>query len=234
MKRRIISHLASLILVVAFFTANGCTKTDTGIKVDPPGTRTYLALGDSYTIGESVAESDRFPAQTVALLKNKGITVGTPEYIARTGWTTIDLQNAIKAGAKRSAYDIVTLLIGVNDQYQGMDTAGYRTRFSQLLETAVSLAGEQATHVFVLSIPDYSVTPFGGGSKKIQAEVDAFNRINRQVTAAREITYVDITPVSRQAGSDQSFTANDGLHPSAKQYAQWAQLLSISIETVLK
>ncbi len=234
MKYRLLAHTALLMLTASFFTANSCTKVDPILTVDPPGARSYLALGDSYTIGESVGASDRFPAQTVSLLKAKGIEVGAAEYIAKTGWTTLDLQRAIKARTQKTIYDIVTLLIGVNDQYQGLDTAGYRTHFSELLETAISFAGGQISHVFVLSIPDYSVTPFGGGSKKIKAEIDAFNRINQQVTGARKVAYVDITPVSRKAETDPAFTANDGLHPSAKQYSQWALLLAEAAAHVLQ
>jgi lysophospholipase L1-like esterase len=157
-----------------------------------------------------------------------------PRYIARTGWTTADLQNAITGTRLQPPYDLVTLLIGVNDQFQGMDTAGYRSRFTQLLQKAIELAGAKISHVFVLSIPDYGVTPFGGGSAKISKEINEFNAINKAVTAAFKITYIDITPISRQAGTDQSLTAGDGLHPSAKQYQQWAMKLSLEMLGVIR
>ena len=139
----------------------------------------FLALGDSYTIGESVSSSERFPAQTADLLKTMGIRMGTPQYIAQTGWTSQDLQDAIKRSSLLTEYKVVSLLIGVNDQYQGLDTGAYRRRFSQLLEQALQLTGNRTKNVFVLSIPDYGVTPFGGGSKRISKEIDDFNAINK-------------------------------------------------------
>ena len=223
MKSLSILPLALLVQLTAFFTASGCTREmAVTITTIDSTTKSYLALGDSYTIGESVASGDRFPAQTVALLKSHGVLVADPQYIARTGWTTEDLQNAINQSTLKTKYDIVTLLIGVNDQYQGLDTGSYRTRFTQLLQKAIQLAGNQTYRVFVLSIPDYGVTPFGGGSAKISKEIDAFNAINKQVTLAYHITYIDITPISREVPNDASLTANDGLHPSGKQYKQWA------------
>ena len=226
MKSLSILPLALLVQLTAFFTASGCTREmAVTITTIDSTTKSYLALGDSYTIGESVASGDRFPAQTVALLKSHGVSVADPQYIARTGWTTEDLQNAINQSTLKTKYDIVTLLIGVNDQYQGLDTGSYRTRFTQLLQKAIQLAGNQTYRVFVLSIPDYGVTPFGGGSAKISKEIDAFNAINKQVTLAYHITYIDITPISREVPNDASLTANDGLHPSGKQYKQWAMKL---------
>lgn len=193
-----------------------------------------LALGDSYTIGESLGSQDRFPAQTTVLRKTMGIRAGPPQYIAQTGWTGSDLQNAISRSGPLSGYDIVSLLIGVNDQYRGLDTAGYRKRFTQLLQTAIQLAGNKTSHVFVLSIPDYGVTPLGGGLAKIGKEIDDFNAINRQITKATHITYIDIRHTSRLAANDQSLTASDGLHPSAKQYGLWEQKLAIPVHAVLK
>jgi lysophospholipase L1-like esterase len=210
----------------------GCTKA-LNVQTNPlPFTdtaRSFLALGDSYTIGESVGSAERFPAQTLGLLKTRGIAVKEPLYIARTGWTTADLENAIASTNFAPLYDIVTLLIGVNDQYQGMDTAGYRTRFTQLLQKAIELAGNKSNHVFVLSIPDYGATPFGGGSARISKEIDDFNGISKQVTLAYKITYVDITSISKMAATDPSYTAADGLHPSAKQYREWALKLNATI-----
>jgi lysophospholipase L1-like esterase len=196
--------------------------------------RSWLALGDSYTIGESVGTVDRYPAQTAALLKSAGMPIAEPQYIARTGWTTTNLQEAIGAASLKPKYDIVSLLIGVNDQYRGLDTGGYRLRFTQLLQTAISSAGNDLKHVFVLSIPDYGVTPFGGGSARISQEIDAFNSINKEVSLTYKVNYIDITPISREAHSDQSLTADDKLHPSAKQYQRWAGLLAIGIKQVFQ
>ena len=227
-----------IVLLVQFFSlfaASGCTKQEIPIKaVADTLTKTYLALGDSYTIGESVTASERFPAQTTALLKSHGISVNDPQYIARTGWTTLDLQDAINKTTLKPTYDLVSLLIGVNDQYQGLDTAGYRVHFTQLLQKAIQLTGDQKTHVFVLSIPDYSVTPFGGGSARIKNEIDVFNSINKQITLAFHISYIDITPASREAANDLTLTANDGLHPSGKQYQRWSEKLEAVMLPVLR
>jgi lysophospholipase L1-like esterase len=225
----------SLITLAFFFSASACTKQETltGPTTDSLS-RSFLALGDSYTIGESVSSQERFPAQTVAILRSQGINVAEPQYIAHTGWTTADLQNAIHQTNLKASYDIVTLLIGVNDQYQGMDTAGYRTRFTQLLQKAIQLSGNKIPHIFVVSIPDYGVTPFGGGSAKTSKEIAEFNAINQQITLAYHVAYVDITPISKQAATEQSLTAGDGLHPSGKQYQLWAMKLATAMTPVLK
>ena len=199
--------------------------------------KTFLALGDSYTIGQSVQITERFPAQTAALLKVQGLNIKDPEYIATSGWTTLNLQNAIAVNNPKGPYDIVTLLIGVNDQYQtGGDTTGYRERFTNLLRKAIELAGGNKLHVFVLSIPDYSVTPFASGNNTalISMQIDTFNFINEQVTLEFGVDYTNITPSTRLALSDPSLIATDGLHPSAKEYAVWAALLSPKIKAVLK
>ena len=164
----------------------GCTKQNeampayTPITPTPPSNITrnysYLALGDSYTIGQSVTEKERFPYFVSELLRQRGFVITNLEYIAQTGWSTIALQNAIANAEPLEDFDIVSLLIGVNDQYQGFDTAGYRVRFTQLLTKAISLAKNNAEHVFVLSIPDYSATPFVSEPEKerVRKEIDAF------------------------------------------------------------
>ena len=215
-------------------TTDTMQHTGTGDSLPATGPITFLALGDSYTIGQNVQEQERFPAQTAAQLQKDYFSVANLQYIATTGWTTIDLQAAIAQQNPSGPFSVVTLLIGVNDQYQHMDTAGYRVRFAQLLQTAITLAGNRVARVFVLSIPDYSVTPFGGGSTRIKQEIDAFNAINKQITLAAGVAYVNITDISRQAATDQSLTADDGLHPSGKQYALWAKVLAPVIEKALK
>lgn len=187
----------------------------------------FMALGDSYTIGQSETAEARFPAQTVALLRARGMMVKDPVYIARTGWTTADLQDAIARYQPSLPYDIVTLLIGVNDQYQHLDTGGYRTRFTQLLRKAIEWAGNKKERVYVLSIPDYGVTPFGGHSARIGREIDDFNRINKEITMAHGVSYIDITPISREP--DAALITSDSLHPSAKQYRRWAEKLAAAI-----
>lgn len=200
-----------------------------------PATKTWLALGDSYTIGQSVPVQDRFPHQTVARLQTLGINIGTPDYIAVTGWTTNSLKNAIQA-QNPQPHDVVSLLIGVNDQYQTHDTTGYRQRFTDLLTKAILLAKGNKNRVFVLSIPDYSVTPFGMyyDTARIRMEIDWFNAINKEVTELFQCPYLDITPISREALNDPSLIANDGLHPSGVMYYRWATELLPMMYAVLK
>ncbi|HYJ64452.1 MAG TPA: SGNH/GDSL hydrolase family protein [Parafilimonas sp.] len=197
---------------------------------------TWLALGDSYTIGESVKEEERFPAQTISILKSKNISFKTPEYIATTGWTTLNLLNAIAQQNPRGTYDVVSLLIGVNDQYQHFDTDSYRIHFRQCLQKAILLAGNKTDHVFVVSIPDYSVTPFAqnGDTAQIRKELEEFNAINKEITLSYNISYTDITPLTREAKADSSLIAGDGLHPSGKEYEKWAKMFAPEIEKVLK
>ena len=197
---------------------------------------TWLALGDSYTIGQSVSATDRFPAQTAQLLAGENLQTNSLLYIATTGWTTSNLLSAIASQNPTPNYDIVTLLIGVNDQYQGVDTATYRTRFIQCLQKALQLAANRTARVFVLSIPDYSATPFVPASDKarVSMEIDLFNAINKQLTLQNNIAYIDITPSTRLAAIDPSLIANDGLHPSGKEYAVWSQLLAPLIKNALQ
>jgi lysophospholipase L1-like esterase len=215
------------------------TNIDTTINKDTSSNTenfTWLALGDSYTIGQSVNEDERFPAQTISLLKNDSVFIKQPQYIATTGWTTLNLLDAIATQQPHGPFDVVTLLIGVNDQYQHFDTAGYGVHFNQCLLNAIALAGNKKDHVFVLSIPDYSVTPFAQNSDtaQISKEIDEFNAINKSITASFGISYTDITPLTRKMKNNASLTAYDGLHPSGKEYAQWAALLAPEIEKILK
>jgi lysophospholipase L1-like esterase len=200
--------------------------------------KTYLALGDSYTIGESVLENDRYPVQTIKLLNNPKFRFSEPEIIATTGWTTADLQNAISNyHFKNSAYDIVTLLIGVNNQYQGKSQSEYKEQFTALLQKSIQLAGGKASHVVVISIPDYSVTPFASGRNdkdKIVAEIDSFNAINKQVSQTYGTDYLYITDETRKAATDKTLITSDGLHYSGKEYAIWADKLSTIIQFSLK
>lgn len=206
------------------------------LPVTDTAEKTWLALGDSYTIGAIVNPDQRFPAQTTALLRGYGFNMKDPEYIATSGWTTLNLQFAIADRNPTGPYDIVSLLIGVNDQYQTSgDTTGYRQRFTALLQKAIQLAGNDVSHVFVLSIPDYSVTPFAATSDTaaIRQELEWFNAINRQVAVSLKADYTDITPSTREAKTDYSLIAGDGLHPSGKEYAKWANMLAPKIKAVL-
>ena len=208
--------------------------SDTTSSRDTASGKTFLALGDSYTIGQSVDSSQRFPAQTAALLLKQNIRFAPIRYIATTGWTTLNLMDAINLQQPKAPFDAVSLLIGVNDQYQTHDTTAYRSRFTGLLNTAISLVGNKKSRVFVLSIPDYGVTPFGNHDKSISEQIDEFNAINKDVTASYGISYIDVTTISRNDAGDASMIAGDGLHPSGKQYAQWAQALDSAMLKVLK
>ena len=192
------------------------------------GKITYLALGDSYTIGESVAATDRFPAQLVKMLQRENINVQSPDIVAVTGWTTTNLLNALQNEQLNHNYTFVTLLIGVNNQYQGRTLEEYKAQFTQLLKLTISYADNIKNHVFVLSIPDYSVTPFAlwSDTLEIAREIDQFNEANKNISLDAGVHYVDITPISREAKNDPTLIAGDGLHPSASQYFKWIQLLA--------
>ena len=191
-------------------------------------TARYLALGDSYTIGEGIAPEDRWPVRLADALRSEGIAIDAPRIVATTGWTTDELDAAIDAAALRPPFDLVSLLIGVNDQYRGRDVATYAPAFEALLQRAIGFAGGDATRVFVLAIPDWGVTPFGAHSGRdtaaIARELDAYNAAAASICAARSVAFVDIAPVSRARGGDAEMLADDGLHPSAALHAAWAQL----------
>jgi lysophospholipase L1-like esterase len=197
----------------------------------------YLALGDSYTIGERVDTSERWPVQLGKALEKEFPAVVEIEIIATTGWTTRDLISGIEKEEPKGPYDIVTLLIGVNNQYQNRDTSEYRIEFRELLNSAIDLAGGEDSRVIVVSIPDYGVTPFASGSdtEKIAEEIDHFNIINLEETGKTGAAYIDVTAVSRLAAEDLSLLADDGLHPSGKMYGEWVKLiLPITIEILNK
>jgi lysophospholipase L1-like esterase len=207
------------------------SKRDTTITKPMPDTNlTYLALGDSYTIGQSVIQNESFPYQLVNLLNSTdGFHVDAPNIIATTGWTTNQLINAISyRKTPTNHYDIVTLLIGVNDQYQGNSQTNYQTEFAQVLQTAINSARDSdKTRVFVLSIPDYGVTPFANGQDSvIGPQIDQFNAINKAISLKAGVNYLDITAISREAANDPTLIADDGLHPSPKMYALWIQQLA--------
>jgi lysophospholipase L1-like esterase len=191
-----------------------------------PNTISYLALGDSYTIGQSVDQKDSFPYQLSAKLTNYGVQ--QPTIIAQTGWTADNLIAAINSsGITANKYDIVTLLIGVNDQYQGLSQANYRVKFVQLLNTAISFAKGNKNRVFVVSIPDYGVTPFANGAgATIGPLIDQFNAINKEESDKAGVNYINITPISKQAATDKTLTAIDDLHPSGAMYALWVNAIA--------
>lgn len=193
-------------------------------QINTTSVHTYLALGDSYTIGESVAEEDRFPIQLVRRLNEVGYSISNPKIIAKTGWTTDELMAAIvQEHIEDQTFDMVSLLIGVNNQYRGRDVEVYRREFTELVSMAVKFARNNVKNVFVVSIPDWGMTPFGKKSPKqnMSQNINLFNKVNKEVCIKMGILYIDITPDSRLADKDPDLIANDGLHPSAKMYANW-------------
>jgi len=184
----------------------------------------FLALGDSYTIGESVASSERWPMQLAARVRGDGIDLSDPIILARTGWTTEDLLAGMDQAKLSDKFDLVMLLIGVNNQFQGRSEEEYRQQFSELLKRAVGLAGGEVGQVVVLSIPDWSVMPFGRNfdAKRMSGEIDRFNAICREETVGAGAGYVDVTATSRGATTRPELIAGDGLHPSGEQYGEWA------------
>lgn len=191
------------------------------------GKQTFLALGDSYTIGEAVDVHDRWPVQLVAQLRRRGLAIDDAQIIATTGWTTDELAAAMDGASLHPPYALVSLLIGVNNQYRGRDLHEYAQQFDALLARAIHLAGDDPTRVLVLSIPDWGVTPFGHASGReiavVSAQIDAFNDTAHARASTRGAHWIDITPISREAAHDPTLTAHDGLHPSAAMYARWVE-----------
>lgn len=182
----------------------------------------FLALGDSYTIGESVSTSLRWPVQLVTALKAKGIDCFDPRIIATTGWRTDDLKNAIQAAKLTPEYNLVSLLIGVNNYYQGRSAESYAPELEELLHTAIALAGGNKKNVFVVSIPDYGYTPFGQSNQPVISQgINAFNAKNQAIAEQLGVKYIPITDISRRGLSEPDLVAGDGLHPSGKMYAEW-------------
>ena len=188
----------------------------------------YLALGDSYTIGESVTYENRWPTILFDSLKQSGYNVDTLHYIARTGWRTDNLMNSINTLKPDSNYNLVSLLIGVNNQYQGSTFSNYEKEFPELLKSAIALASGNKENVFVVSIPDYMYTPFGNSVQNpsiISNELDNYNQFAKEVCDSNNISFYNITPISREGLNAPSLVANDGLHPSGVQYKEWVTFI---------
>ncbi len=198
-------------------------------------TFTYLALGDSYTLGEAVPINENFPYQVVQRLRKDGLNFPDPRIIAKTGWTTGELQQAINETFLIPTYDIVTLLIGVNNQYKEMDINIYIKEFEALLVKAISFAGNENDRVIVLSIPDWGITPFAKGRdrNKISAEIDAYNKVNQLIAKTRQVHYINITELTREAIDNESLLTSDSLHPSGKEYGRWAEKLVVEIKEII-
>jgi lysophospholipase L1-like esterase len=196
----------------------------------------YLALGDSYTIGESVPLEKNFPHQVVALLRKEKVNIDDPAIVAKTGWTTDELQEQLSRVRLAVPFDFVTLLIGVNNQYRGRTAKEYAQQFEELLQQAIGYAGDKTNHVIVLSIPDWGVTPFAKDRNRneIAKEIDAFNAINEKISKKYKVHYINITAFTREAATDKTLVAEDGLHPSAKDYVRWANLVAELMLKIVK
>ena len=188
----------------------------------------YLALGDSYTIGEGVDEGGRWPMQLAHALREAGIAIADPRIIATTGWTTDELSAAMDAAEPLGEWEFVSLLIGVNNQYRGRAVDDYAGEFARLLQRATALANARSDRVLVLSIPDWGATAFGAASgrdlRQVADELDAYNAAARDICESQGVAFVDITGVSRERGAEPAMLADDGLHPSAAMYSAWTRL----------
>jgi lysophospholipase L1-like esterase len=215
-------------IFILMITMLSCSSTENQNSITPDNMnsnnpkRTFLALGDSYTIGESVDEKDRWSMQLIDLLKND-FNFTKHDIVARTGWTTSELTQAIEIRKLTEQYDMVSLLIGVNNQYRGQSVDTYRVEFRNLLNISVKFARNDAKRVFVLSIPDWGKTPFAKGqdTKKIASEIDAFNNVAKEECKKANIVFIDIIEITRN-NTDASMFAIDGLHYSGKMHRLWA------------
>lgn len=207
--------MRKFIVIFILLSTHGMTQHET-IK--------FLALGDSYTIGESVAVDERWPVQLTNALRKKGIPCSYPQIIATTGWRTDDLKYAIEKAGLKPEYTLVSLLIGVNNYYQGKSAGSYAPEFEELLHTAIALAGGDKSRVFVVSIPDYGFTPFGKDKQQtISTGIDAFNSVNKSIAQKLGVKYIYITDISRKGLTEPDLVAGDGLHPSGKMYSAWVE-----------
>jgi len=222
-----------LLMILGFI---GCGSVKSGPETPDSRPLSYLALGDSYTIGESVRPEERYPMQLVDRLRDANIRMSDPVIVATTGWTTLDLGRAMDStGLEGQRFDLVSLLIGVNDQYQGKPFEQYETNFRHLLELAISLAGGDTGKVFVVSIPDYAYTPFGEqlDATKISRELEAYNEVNREIARQYQVVYFDITGISREGLDRPALVAEDQLHPSGRMYREWVETMISKIREML-
>ncbi len=216
-----------ILILFIFGLGVSCNKVELNRTPQKLMDKTYLALGDSYTVGDAILQKESFPYQLVQQLNASGVKTEEPTVVAFTGWTTANLITGISQAKLADKYDFVTLLIGVNNQYVQASEDIYRKEFHELLNTAISHSGGGRATVFVLSIPDWGVTPFGKlkAPRDVSSEINRFNAINKEEAHNASVHYIDITSGSRLAESDQSLTSIDSLHPSGKMYAEWVKQL---------
>jgi lysophospholipase L1-like esterase len=230
---------AALLIFFFFIFSSSCSKSEAFLTLEKTMAKkySYLALGDSYTIGEMVEPQENFPNQVVKMMTSNSVEL--ERIIAKTGWTTDELEAGIVASNTNkpllNSYDLVSLLIGVNNQYRGRSADDYKPEFEELLRKAIRYAGNRADHVVVLSIPDWGVTPFANGRdrEQIAKEIDAYNAANKKIAEQYSVHYIDITPWTREAATDNSLLASDGLHPSGKEYKRWAEKISSFFQSKL-
>ena len=234
----------NLLAVFCLCLLAACTKPNWGGSNIAPTTRVtsfkdsvhFLSLGDSYTIGASVEREDNFPNQTFQLLKSAGFKTSSLQIIAKNGWTAEDLITAVATTNKRNSYQVVTLLIGVNNQYQGKPAKEFEPSFLSLLKSAITLTGNRPKRVFVISIPDWGITPYASGRdrKEIANEIDAYNLVCEKNAKDEGANFINITDAYRIDGSKPDYLSSDGLHPSKLEYTKWAIKLTQQIVNVLE
>lgn len=218
-----------------FILLMGCKENEPeNITVVEEDSLRYLALGDSYTIGESVAPAMRWPVQLAERLRNDGFKIEDPRIIATTGWTTQDLLQAMNNQLNNEKYDLVSVLIGVNNQFQGKSIEAYREDLNEIFQRAIAHSESGASGVFAVSIPDYGVTPFGASrEEEIGKEIDEFNKVFEEVATQYDVQFFNITPISRRAKEEPELIAEDNLHPSGEMYRQWVDLIYNDVKEIL-
>jgi|AntRauTorckE6833_2_1112554.scaffolds.fasta_scaffold27725_2 lysophospholipase L1-like esterase len=233
----IISKFRCFIIIATLFLVSfsGCNSKIETKETSKSEHIRYLALGDSYTIGTGIEEEINYPNQLSDSLSAKGFGFDTTQIIAVNGWTTTDLKEGIEAASPDSAFDMVSLLIGVNNQYQGLELDLYRTEFRELLEQAIAFAGSDTSAVWILSIPNYGITPFAESRNLIiiGQEIEVYNSIAKEIASEYDIPFIDITPISELAADENSLLASDELHPSAMMYAMWVEVMMPTVTQIL-
>lgn len=220
-----------LCLVSGCNTSSGERETPEAQNKEDNFPVSYLALGDSYTIGESVDAKMRWPVQLVKRLRERGVAIENPKIVAQTGWTTGDLLQAMEQELGEEKYDLVSVLIGVNNQYQGRSIEEYEEELNEIFTRAIDLSAQGKKGVFVVSIPDYGVTPFGASNEEeISQEIEEFNTVFRKVADQYELDFYNITPISKRAKNEPELIAGDGLHPSGEMYRLWVEEIIDEVE----